>query len=200
MSPFTYGELEALGAIALATSRDTHLTMQMPYSLFRVLVQLMDGSDPLTKSLRRICNLVQSEDEFSVLSWQTFEDLHCNMEAIREMLMARRDVEKPCPSLGKFYCLTLENECNVNFDFMLRQSCPVITAATSYPATTTDLVDDPHRRDANGNQLNAMTAYVKNAPGADFDSFTVRQLDEGERKMFSAVNRKGVLRRLCLLG
>ena len=189
-SPFTYGELEAIGAIALATSRDTHLTVQMPYSLFRVLVQLMDGGDPLTKSLRRICNLVQREDEFSVLSWQSFEDLHCNMEAIREMLIARSDLERPCSSLQEFYCITDENELNVNFDFVLRRNCPVITADKRYPASLSDLVDDPNRVDVDGNQMNVMTSYVKNAPGAAFDSFTVRQLDEGEGTMLFCGQQK----------
>lgn len=72
--------------IALVTSRDTHLTVQMPYSLFCRLVELMDKGDPLTESLMRVCNRTQSQEEYGVLRWQTFENLHSNVEAIREML------------------------------------------------------------------------------------------------------------------
>ena len=53
-SPFTYGTLESLGILVLETSVDTHLTVKMPYSQFCCLVQMMDGSDTLTKSLRKI--------------------------------------------------------------------------------------------------------------------------------------------------
>ena len=86
VNDFTYGELESLGVIALETSIDTHLTVQMPYYQFRALVEIMNGEDPLTKSLRKICNIVQCEEEFGMLSWQTFEDFNVKIEACREML------------------------------------------------------------------------------------------------------------------
>lgn len=116
-SPLTYGELEKYGAIALVTSSDTRLTVQMPYSLFCCLVELMDKGDPLTQSLMRICNRTQSQEEYGVLSWKTFKDLHSNVEAIREMLFARMDLEMPYSSLGEFYCL---DEIKTDFDFEIK--------------------------------------------------------------------------------
>ena len=92
----------------LETSVDTHLTVKMPYSQFRLLVQMMDGSDTLTKSLRKICDHVRHEG--FELCWQNFEDLHCHVEASREMLIARREADRPC-SLENFYC----GECTLQF-------------------------------------------------------------------------------------
>ena len=191
-SPLTYGELEARGVVALATSADTCLTVQMPFSLFRKLVQLLDGNDPLTKSLRRICNLVSTESEFGTLSWQTFEELHCHVEASREMLMARQRDEMPSSTIGEFYCLQGEDAPENDFEFKLRRKCKVVTAASRFPSSTWTIVDgDLGKKDTEGNQLDAMTTYVKNAPGAAFDSFTLRELlDEGTRSMLFCGQQK----------
>ena len=179
----TYGDLEARGVMVLETSVDTCLTVQMPFSLFRELVQLLDGKDPLTKSLRRICNLVSTEAEFGTLSWQTFEELHCNVEASREMLMARQREEMPYSSLSEFYCLTDNAAPKIDFDFALRRRCEVVTADSRFPTSTwTVLVDDPEKKDTNGYQLDATTSHIKNAPGAAFDSFTLRQLPHEEHQ------------------
>ena len=175
-SPFTYGELESLGALTLETSIDTLLTVQMPYSQFRALVQLMDGGDLLTKSLRKICNLVQREEEYGMLSWQTFEVLHCNVEACREMLFARMREERPYTSIGEFYGLT---NGSIDFDFIVRRNCQVVTSVGRYPTKAWGiLADDPTKLDSAGNKLDATTSYIKNAAGAAFYSFTLRQLEE----------------------
>ena len=169
-SSFTYGALESLGMLVLETSVDTHLTVKMPYSQFRLLVQKMDGSDTLTKSLRKIC--VQMQHEGFGLNWQNFEDLHCHVEASREMLIARREPDRPC-SVEDFYCVA--NAPN-DFDFVLRRCCDVVTSASRFPSQAWGvLVDnDPLRKDTTGKPLNGSTSYIKNAPGAAFDSFTKR--------------------------
>lgn len=90
LKAITYGELEVLGVIVVETSPDVHPTVQMPYYQFRDLLQFMDGEDPLTVSLRTVCNIVQRQD---FMNWQTLENFHCNIEASREMVMARRTEE-----------------------------------------------------------------------------------------------------------
>ena len=82
LSPFTYGALESFGVLVIETAVDTHLTVNMPYSTIYRLVQMMDGRDTLTKSLRKICN--HAHQEGFQLCWQDFEDLHCHIEASRE--------------------------------------------------------------------------------------------------------------------
>ena len=168
---FTYGQLEEKGSITIATCRDTHLLVQMPYSQFRVLVQRMNGGDPLTKSLRKMCNLVDSNEEFGGLNWQTFEELHCNMEASREMLMARRSMEEPVSSLGEFYCTPIGND----FDFILRSVCTVAAAHSRFPSP--DWRNLANRADEDHLETASMS-YVKNVEGAVFDSFTVRKIHE----------------------
>jgi hypothetical protein len=168
----TYGLLEELGVIAIETSRDSHLIVQMPYSHFRSLLQCMNGGDPLHKSLRTICNIVRAGD---FLNWQNFEILHCNMEASREMVMARRRNEGSRTSLGEFYCVPVDND----FDFLLRRECTVVTARSRFPST------DWHIHGANVQDGEdkisfdiATESYVKNADGAVFDGFTIRDIDE----------------------
>ena len=175
-SPFTYGTLESLGILVLETSVDTHLTVKMPYSQFCCLVQMMDGSDTLTKSLRKIWNYVQHERFESC--WQDFEDPNCHVEASREMLIARREPDCPC-SLEDLCCLA---NAHSDFDFVLRRCCDVVTSASRFPLEAWGVLvdDDPLRKDITGNLLNCSTSYIKNAPGAAFDSFTSRQID-GEK-------------------
>ena len=115
------------------------------------------------------------QDEGCDLCWQDFEDLHCHVEASREMLIARRDLDRSYYSLEDFYCL---EKSRYNFDFVLRRQCDVATSASRFPSVL--LGDDPLRKDTTGNRLNGSTSYIKNAPGAAFDSFTLRQI-EGER-------------------
>ena len=168
----TYGQLEELGVISIETSRDSHLIVQMPYFQFRVLLQCMDGGDPLYKSLRTICNIVRAED---FMNWQTLEILYCNMEASLEMVMARRTKEGSRTSLGEFYCVPVDND----FDFVLRRNCTVVTARSRFPST------DWHIHGANEHDGEdkisfdiATKSYVKNADGAVFDGFTIRDIDE----------------------
>ena len=191
-SPLTYGKLEAYGAIVLATSTDAHLTVQMPYFLFRILVEIMDRTDPLTQSLMKICNRTQSENEYGLLSWQTFKILHCNVEAVREMLIARRDLllakndlessyssdyfEGPHSSLREFYCLTIKDEIKIDFDFILRQSCSVMEAGIRYIGSTHCIIDVQEGmifEDANDE--NFIISHMENPA---FDSFTMRQLSD----------------------
>ena len=110
-SNYTYGQLEELGVIVLETAPDSHLTVQMPYYLFRDLLQYMDREDPLTKSLMTVCNIAPRQD---FLNWQTLENLHCNIEASREMVMARRteegSEEGSRTSLREFYCVPVIND------------------------------------------------------------------------------------------
>ena len=112
----------------LETSVDTHLTLKMPYSQFRPLVQEMDGSDTLTKTLRKTCD--QTCHGGFESNWQSCEDLHCHVEASREMLIARREADRPC-SLEIFYCLA---NASYNFDFFLRRCCDVVTSASRFPS------------------------------------------------------------------
>ena len=175
---FTYGQLEQNGIITIATCRDTHLLVQMPYSQFRLLVQCMNRGDPLTKSLRKMCNLEDSNEEIGGLNWQTFEELHCNMEASREMLMARKSMENPISSLGEFYCAPIGND----FDFILRSVCTVAAADSQFLSPNwrnlANSADENHLETAS-------MSYVKNVEGAVFDSFTVREIhEEGGEMLF----------------
>ena len=115
----------------LETSVDTHLTLKMPYSQFRLLVQEMDGSDTLTKSLRKFCD--QMCHEGFELCWQSFEDLHCHVEASREMLIARMDLDRSCYSLEDFYCLKKSP---------LRRCCDFVTSASRFPSEAWDVLVD----------------------------------------------------------
>jgi hypothetical protein len=161
-SNFTYGQLEEQGVIVLETSRDSQLTVLMPYYLF----QFMDSEDPLTESLRTVCNIVQRQD---FMNWQTLENLHCNIESSREMVMARRteegSEEGSLTSLRKFCCVPVVND----FDFLLRRDCPVETARYRFPSTDWHIHDwhiyGGNLRDCDYNDMftldKATDSYVK---------------------------------------
>ena len=75
-----------------------------------------------------------------------------------------------------------------NFDFFLRRCCDVVTSASRFPSEAWDVLvdDDPLRKDTTGKPLNGSTSYIKNAPGAAFDSFTSRHIngETDERMLF----------------
>ena len=100
------------------------------------------------------------------------------------MLIARREPDRPC-SVEDFYCVA--NAPN-DFDFVLRRCCDVVTSASRFPSQAWGVLldDDPLRKDTTGNRLNGSTSYIKNAPGAAFDSFTSRHIncEIDERMLF----------------
>ena len=62
-----------------------------------------------------------------------------------------------------------------NFDLFLRRCCDVVTSAPRFPSEAWDVIVDNNtlRKDTTGKPLNGSISYIKNAPGAAFDSFTV---------------------------
>ena len=174
LSPLKYGVLESDGMLVLETSVDTHLTVKMHHSQFCYVVQQMDGKDPLTKTLRKICN--SRYDNRCKLSWRNIEDFHTYVEASREMLLARRYPARPYCSLEDFYCLTKVRH---DFNFVLRSHCDVVTSATRSPSGARNvLLDDSScHREISGNPLIYSFSYIKKAPGAAVNSFAFRQMD-----------------------
>ena len=178
---YTYGLLESSGVIALASMQREFLLVQIPLAYFRSLVMQLDGRDVLTVCLRNACDLIPTRNAASVgFVWQTFEQFHGYMEAIREMLLARELGEHSKCSVSELYCIDgLEND----FDFKLRRNVPVIESSKRFPSHNTS-----------DSETLGHDAYVRNAPGAAFDSFTFRQLDEedqqilfcGQQKLFSS--------------
>ena len=177
---YTYGNLESLGLIALATMPEGNLIVQMPLALFRLHVNTLDASDPLTMCLNKVCNLIPLDlnDAFSCFRSQSFEDFHCNIEAIREMLLARRQCSEEIKcSVSQFYCLAnLYN--NMDYDMTLRSHVPVIEA--------TNRIEDWNKDDF----FVGNTNYVKNAAGAAFDSFTLREFNRGGDKVLFCGQQK----------
>lgn len=178
-SSWTYGALEEAGHIVLATTAHGGTIVQLPYSIFRKLVATKNGTDPLTGALRRACNLTDNYSD--CFSWESLEDLHANIEAIREMLLAKNKDEDKAMSLNEFYCTSYPISSAVEdmLEFELRTHCHVNAVTSSFPAqqSEVDLHDNaPCGSDSSGSLLDAGSTIIKNAPGALFDTFTVRQI------------------------
>ena len=175
---YYYGSLESSGFIALATTPTASLLVQMPLAYFCTLVSLLDGNDALTVCLRKACNLIRNQNSaFCGLYWQSFEDFHCNMEAIREMLLARSEQseDNDC-AVSRLYCIErLEND----FEFKLRRNITVVESARRFP-----------RQNMSDSETIGHDAYMKNAPGAAFDSFTFRQLGGDDKYMLFCGQQK----------
>lgn len=185
-SHVTYGDLESSG-FALRTHVDKHITVELSFVAFRYHVDALMRAgrawDPLVQLLGLVLNLCDVPDN-RLMSWDGFEDFHCYIEAIREMMLFRRlctssgdKLEVATCSIREFYGV----ERGIDFDISLRRSFPVIEALHRFPPkdTITNNAAADTAADTAAALEAASTAFYKNTNGAPFDSFTVRRIGHG---------------------
>jgi hypothetical protein len=177
-SSYTYGELEETGSIALDTNILEQSFVHIPYSLFTKLVSQLPGNDPFVTTLRKCCDLAAVGNKVG-LNWQLFEDFHNNVEAMREMLLARRlSDDDNYIQINKFYGIESNahglSSVKNGLEFKLRENCSVKSLRHRFPTQTLK----PFVEDIEG--TNPKLDFVKNCAGAIFDSFTYRQSCESE--------------------
>jgi hypothetical protein len=185
---FTYGQLEEEGLLVLKSATDTKCIVQLPYSMFRNLLQGLRGDDLLVGTLRTMCALVSGQEDTGGLMWQSFEDLCVYMEASREMLLARTLQEDKLMSVNELYCMPSSDVRSVSavddlFEVNLRDRCSTATAEERFPPASWDGAELMIRNKKGGTSAMDST-IVNNAPGALFDSFTVRYNDRAVANLF----------------
>mmetsp|Transcript_25920 Transcript_25920/g.38376 ORF Transcript_25920/g.38376 Transcript_25920/m.38376 type:complete len:536 (-) Transcript_25920:173-1780(-) len=179
-SLLTFGALEEQGIIVLKTTSEQHCVVQLPYPVFRYVVECLSGSDLLVHALRRLCAL---GNPMASLSWQSFEDMFVHMEAVREMLLARSLEEDKSYSANSFYCAQQGHSSAVDeyLEFSLREHCSISTVSTRFPSSSCMTDGDEQGIGETGQPVNASTEIIKNAPGAIIDSITCRSQYDGSR-------------------